>query len=72
MSESSERYRRLGWWREETFLDDLRRHTRDHPGRTAVITRRVTGECTGRTFDYAELGVGLGADEAPAVDGVGQ
>jgi cyclohexanecarboxylate-CoA ligase len=52
----SEQYRRLGWWRDETFLDDLRRHTRAHPDKTAVVTRRVTGDdAGGRTLDYAEL-----------------
>jgi cyclohexanecarboxylate-CoA ligase len=51
----SDEYRRRGWWRDETFLDDLRRHTRDHPGKTAVVARRVTDRGDARTFDYAEL-----------------
>ncbi|MBO2452826.1 AMP-binding protein [Actinomadura barringtoniae] len=52
----SEEYRRRGWWRDETFLDDLRRHTREHPGKAAVIARR-TGSGETRTLDYAELGL---------------
>lgn len=50
----SEEYRRSGWWRDETFLDDLRRHARDHPGKAAVVARRV-GAGETRTLDYAEL-----------------
>lgn len=52
----SEAYRRQGWWRDETFLDDLRRAVRDHPDKPAVITHR---EADGRTraLDYAELGL---------------
>ncbi|OLT23247.1 hypothetical protein BJF79_02275 [Actinomadura sp. CNU-125] len=51
----SEEYRRRGWWRDETFLDDLRRHTREHPGKAAVVARRTgAGD---RTLDYAELGL---------------
>ena len=46
-------YRRNGWWRDQTFLDDLRRSVHAHPEKTAVITRRAgAGE---RTLDYAEL-----------------
>ncbi|WP_034486826.1 AMP-binding protein [Actinomadura oligospora] len=52
----SEEYRRRGWWRDETFLDDLRRHTREHPGKAAVIARRI-GSGDTRTLDYAELGL---------------
>ncbi|MDQ0585405.1 AMP-binding protein [Streptomyces rishiriensis] len=47
-------YRRHGWWREETFLDDLRRHAREHPRRLAVAGRRVAESRTD-TLDYAEL-----------------
>ncbi|WP_149262614.1 AMP-binding protein [Actinomadura sp. K4S16] len=46
-------YRRAGWWRDGTFLDDLRRHTRAHPGKTALVARRVGGET--RALTYAEL-----------------
>ncbi|MQA94590.1 MAG: AMP-binding protein [Streptosporangiales bacterium] len=52
-------YRRRGWWRDQTFLDDLRRTTRDDPGRIAVITRafdRAPGPVPDiRRLDYAEL-----------------
>lgn len=51
-------YRRHGWWRDQTFLDDLRRTARDHPTRTAVRTRRATGESGTRidhSLDYSEL-----------------
>ncbi|MFC4909667.1 AMP-binding protein [Actinomadura gamaensis] len=53
-SETSAGFRERGWWRDETFLDDLRRHVRDTPGKTAVVTRR---QSDGRTFrlDYARL-----------------
>src|SRR5580658_5188602 len=47
-------YYRAGWWRTETFLDDLDRHARQQPGKTAVVGHNLT---TGRThkIDYAEL-----------------
>jgi cyclohexanecarboxylate-CoA ligase len=47
-------YYRAGWWREETFLDDLDRHAREQPGKTAVVGHNAA---TGRTdtIDYAEL-----------------
>ncbi len=53
----SDEYRRRGWWRDETFLDDLRRHTRDHPDKTAVVARRATEGPAGttHTIDYARL-----------------
>ncbi|MEV4254571.1 AMP-binding protein [Spirillospora sp. NPDC049652] len=51
----SEEYRRRGWWRDETFLDDLRRHARERPDAPAVVARR-TGSGETRTLDYAELG----------------
>jgi cyclohexanecarboxylate-CoA ligase len=50
----SDEYRRRGWWRDETFLDDLRRATRRHPGKTAVITRRSVDGST-HSFDFARL-----------------
>lgn len=56
----SEEYRRRGWWRDQTFLDDLRRHVRERPGKTAVATRRYADrpdrEPDVRVLDYAELG----------------
>src|ERR1700722_17265175 len=47
-------YYRTGWWRGETFLDDLDRHARERPGKTAVVGHNLA---TGRTdkIDYAEL-----------------
>ena len=54
MLEAAARYRANGWWRDETFLDDLRRNARDLPGRTAVIAYRVQ-EGTSSQIDYAEL-----------------
>jgi cyclohexanecarboxylate-CoA ligase len=47
-------YRRDGWWRDETFLDDLRRHTAADPGKPALIARRSAGAAT-ETFSYADL-----------------
>jgi len=61
-----------GWWRRETFLDDLDRHTRERPDAPAVISYE-NGE-PARTLSYrdlthtvdrfaaalAELGVGRG------------
>lgn len=47
-------YYQAGWWRDETFLDDLDRHARERPGKTAVAGHNLA---TGRTdkIDYAEL-----------------
>jgi cyclohexanecarboxylate-CoA ligase len=50
----SDAYYRRGWWRNETFLDDLRRGVRDHPDRTAVAVHEAAGDST-RVLDYAEL-----------------
>ncbi|WP_329209374.1 AMP-binding protein [Streptomyces sp. NBC_00683] len=52
--ERAAEYRRRGWWRDETFLDDLRRQARLHPHRLAVAGRRVAESRTD-TLDYAEL-----------------
>lgn len=49
----SDAYYHRGWWRHETFLDDLRRGVRDHPDKTAVIVTAADG--TTPTLDYAEL-----------------
>jgi cyclohexanecarboxylate-CoA ligase len=49
-----EGYRARGWWRDQTFLDDLRAAAVRHPGKDAVITRR--GESGHSTrLSYAEL-----------------
>jgi len=47
-------YRHRGWWRDETFLDDLRRSVHASPGKTAVAVRWVGDDHT-RILDYAEL-----------------
>lgn len=54
MTEISASYRERGWWRDETFLDDLRRHVRDKPRKTAVVTRRQSDGRTHR-LDYEQL-----------------
>lgn len=47
-------YLQRGWWREETFLDDLRRQARLRPHKLAVAGRRITESRTD-TLDYSEL-----------------
>ncbi|WP_037908608.1 AMP-binding protein [Actinacidiphila yeochonensis] len=47
-------YRRRGWWRDETFLDDLRRQARERPRKLAIAGRRLD-EARTDTLDYAEL-----------------
>ncbi|MDT9682279.1 AMP-binding protein [Streptomyces sp. TRM76323] len=47
-------YRRRGWWRDETFLDDLRRQAREQPRKLAIAGRRLD-EARTDTLDYAEL-----------------
>jgi cyclohexanecarboxylate-CoA ligase len=47
-------YRRRGWWRDETFLDDLRKSVRLNQEKTAVAVRRMADDST-HTLDYAEL-----------------
>lgn len=54
MLDAAAHYRANGWWREQTFLDDLRRTARDLPDRTAVIAYRVQ-EKTSSQIDYAGL-----------------
>jgi cyclohexanecarboxylate-CoA ligase len=46
------RYRERGWWRDTTFLDDLRAHARATPAKPAVF---CTGARGTRVLDYAEL-----------------
>ncbi|MBM9623586.1 AMP-binding protein [Streptomyces zhihengii] len=53
-AEVAAEYRRRGWWREETFLDDLFRQARERPHRLAVAARRVAESRTD-TLDWAEL-----------------
>ena len=54
VTRAQQAYYRAGWWRDETFLDDLDRHARERPGKTAVVGHNLA---TGRTdkIDYAEL-----------------
>jgi cyclohexanecarboxylate-CoA ligase len=51
---SGAEYRRRGWWRDETFLDDLRKQARDRPRKLAIAGRRLD-EAHTDTLDYAEL-----------------
>ena len=51
-------FRSRGWWRDETFLDDLRTAVRRHPDRAALICRHADGnaaETAPETVTYAEL-----------------
>lgn len=34
-------YRRRGWWRDETFLDDLHRQAQIRPHKLAIAGRRI-------------------------------
>ncbi|GGZ10021.1 acyl--CoA ligase [Streptomyces nitrosporeus] len=52
--ERADEYRRRGWWRDETFLDDLRRQARERPHKLAVAGRRMH-EAHTDTLDYSEL-----------------
>ncbi|MEV5569724.1 AMP-binding protein [Spirillospora sp. NPDC052269] len=52
--QAAKRYRDQGWWRDETFLDDLRRSGRDTPHKTALIVRRQSDGVTTR-LDHVEL-----------------
>ncbi|MFC7310316.1 AMP-binding protein [Streptomyces monticola] len=47
-------YYQRGWWRTETFLDDLRRQARTRPHKLAVAARRLR-EARTDTLDYIEL-----------------
>jgi cyclohexanecarboxylate-CoA ligase len=51
---ASEQYRRDGWWRDATFLDDLRRHAAADPGKAAVIARR-SWDAPAETVTYADV-----------------
>jgi cyclohexanecarboxylate-CoA ligase len=53
MTDAPGDYRKHGWWRDGTFLDDLRRNARDNPGKPALVAYRATGGT--RVLDYAEL-----------------
>jgi cyclohexanecarboxylate-CoA ligase len=51
---AGEQYRRDGWWRDGTFLDDLRRHAAAQPGKAAVIACRTPGG-PAETVTYAQV-----------------
>lgn len=53
-AELCRKYREDGWWRDGTFLDDLRRNVAERPGKTAVVGRLVAKGQTD-VIDYAEL-----------------
>src|SRR5260370_15152099 len=46
-------YYRRGWWRKETFLDDLSRHARDRPDAAAVVAYENGVHAT--TLTYVQL-----------------
>ncbi len=54
VTQAHQAYYQAGWWRGGTLLDDLDRHVRERPGKTAVVGHKLA---TGRTekIDYAEL-----------------
>ena len=52
--EASE-YRRNGWWRDQTFLDDLQRNAEDRPEKPALVAYRHDDDAQPRIVDYAEL-----------------
>ena len=54
VTQAHQAYYEARWWRDETFLDDLDRHARERPGKTAVVGHNLA---TGRTdtIDYAQL-----------------
>lgn len=54
MADNASGYRQHGWWRDQTFLDDLRRGAARHPERPALITYRADGART-RVIGYGEL-----------------
>jgi cyclohexanecarboxylate-CoA ligase len=54
VADSASGYRQNQWWRDQTFLDDLRRGAAQHPERPALITYRADGART-RVVDYGEL-----------------
>lgn len=53
-AEAGVAYEQRGWWRRQTFLDDLTRQARRQPNKLAVAARRVTAGRTD-TLDYSEL-----------------
>jgi cyclohexanecarboxylate-CoA ligase len=54
MLEAAERYRANGWWREQTFLDDLRRDAREIGDKTVIVNYRLR-EKASRQITFSEL-----------------
>jgi cyclohexanecarboxylate-CoA ligase len=50
----AEYYRRAGWWRDGTILDDLRRAVREHPDKTALVCCYTDGRAADK-LTYAQL-----------------
>jgi cyclohexanecarboxylate-CoA ligase len=61
------RYREAGWWRDETFLDDMRRGVEQRPGQTVVAGRLVAKGQTD-TISYAQLAELTGSVAAGLAD----
>ena len=51
-AELHDRYREHGWWRDETFLDDLRRFASETPDRPVLMSHRAGEDVV---ISYAEL-----------------
>ncbi|MFI2613072.1 AMP-binding protein [Kitasatospora sp. NPDC018619] len=54
LPEAAARYREQGWWREETFLDDLSDAAARTPDRRVIVSRRADRE-QAITLTFAEL-----------------
>jgi cyclohexanecarboxylate-CoA ligase len=52
--ELAREYREAGWWRDETFLDDLKRHAAQRPDQ-AVVIGYLSASGQTETISYAEL-----------------
>lgn len=48
-------YRRRGWWRDRTHIDDFLRQVRDHPRKIAIVSY-VHDRAEPTTLSYGELG----------------
>jgi cyclohexanecarboxylate-CoA ligase len=56
MADRRAEYRQQGWWRDETFSDDLRGLARRWPGKAAMVVRRLAhGDAGTRVVTFAEL-----------------
>ena len=54
IARDGERYRARGWWRDATFVDDLRGAARSAPERPAIIAARAFDRDAVR-ISYADL-----------------